>query len=262
MIRRFILALSAVVVLAMGAAAHAASGPMSLPGADIPVSSRLNKVEYHYIDLGKSFTYETGFGRVDVTSRGSAAGLRARVSRSLEAGFTHFDFAVDSYFMGTQVGDSTARASLFTFNKRFTVNGVAADLAYGYLDNSSISGVHLLSLTHTRNAYGLDWTGGLTAWGGGAADERAGAFADITWWPAPELALFAHYNSADLLKAFQCYIIAPAAQNIGTVNTSGAPKDAFTMGVTGRVLDTVNVTFAVYDVDVQMQPVLGISYTR
>jgi hypothetical protein len=239
----------------------AVAKPHLLPGADIPISSRVS-VDYHYIDLGKSFTYETGFGRVDVTSAGSAASVRARVSRSLDLGFTYFDFDVDASFMGTQVGDSTARAGLFRLNKRFSINGTDADLGYGYLDNSSISGVHILSLTHTRNAYGVDWTGGISAWGGGAADESAGVFAGITWRPAPELALFAQYDSADFLKAFQCFVIAPAARNIGTVNTSSAPKDVFTMGITGRVLDTVNVTFAVYDVDVQMQPVLGISYSR
>ena len=93
MIRRVLQALLAVAVLELGAAAPVAARPIALPGASIPVSSRLS-VDFHYIDLGKSFTYETGFGRLDVASAGSAAGVRARVSRSLDLGFTYLDFDV------------------------------------------------------------------------------------------------------------------------------------------------------------------------
>jgi hypothetical protein len=249
------------VAVALCAGPLLAAGPNDLPGADIPVTQRVS-VDYHYVDLGKSFTYETGFGRVDVKASGHATGLRARVTPTLELGFKYFDFDVDSYFLGSQVGVSSASAGLYSIKKRFSINGEAADMDYGYLDNASITGIHLLSLARTRTAYGVDWTGGLTAWSGGAADERAGVFASAVWRPAPELALFVQYNSTDFLKAFQNYVIAPSASNIGTINTATAPKDALSMGVTGRILDTVNVTFAVYDLDVQMKPVLGISYSR
>ena len=196
------------------------------------------------------------------TTLGYISGFRARIFKNTEIGYQFFDYDIDSYFAGTLVGVADTAANLFRLKHRFRARGADMAVEYKFLDNSTISGVHFVSVFRGKKSGRTEITGGLASYFGKNVDDRIGAFAAVAWRPDDTVTLFAEYNTADFMKAFQNYLIAPTAQNLGVIDTGNAPRDALSIGVKGRMPCGIEASFSIYDLDVQRRPMIGISYIR
>jgi len=244
-----------------------------------PGSSEANQWSFHHevSFLGNAFEYETGFGRVSVRAEGRrsgftySAGSKTFAGKEYEAGYDTIAFNVKSSFGGGVVGASRPTANLFTFKavvprgNQKGPNGekaVKLGMQYRYLNGSSISGMHFVDLYSSVFSGEMEYAGGVTSYFIPNHKSRVGAFVSATYHAGKEVDLFAEYSSADFMKAVQNYVIAPAAQNIGTIDVGDTRKDAFSMGLKLRFNNNMAVKFSLYDLDVQRKPVIEGEFSR
>lgn len=226
-----------------------------------------------YILLGKYYDYETGYGRVDVRSDGTMSRISARLGDS-DIGYTHFNFNVDSYFAGDIVGAADLQANLFSVRALFPFFPLGRErdnrrpeigIRYQFLDNAigkSVPGIHFVDLFGSASLGSIEIAGGLTSYFGNETDTEFGVFANATYSAADNVDLFAEYSSLDFMKVFQDRFVAPAAENVGVIDTSNAPRDAFSFGVRMRYEGGLALKFAVYDLEHQMKPFIEGSFSR
>jgi hypothetical protein len=221
-----------------------------------------------YTILGDSFKYETGYGRVAVKAKGTLSGFGVRLSPIVDVGYKYMDFDVDSYFADTQVGKMSVRTNLFTMKAVIKTDGTSKQCSrktgarYGFLDNNGIPGIHNVELFRSIEGKTLDAAYGVSAFFGTGMDSEFGGFANLSYHPDESVALFAEYSSVDFLKMFQNEIVARSAANVGVIDTSNAPKDAFSFGLRIRAQKNLSLKFAVYDFNLQMKPFVEASFSR
>jgi len=253
--RIFILA---VALVAFFAAVSKASDLLFTSDAKIVAVAELNHAIY---DMGDVFRYETGFGKVEVKSKSESENIKLAIKRKTEFQYSYFNIRTDSYFAGTQIGAAHSDAWSASIKRLIPVRCVKKNnghlaLKYTILDNASISPISFLEFFETRKAGTLTVTYGAVSYFGGGVKEKLSGFGSVEYAPDEKLELFAEYTGADFAKAVQAYVIAPSAQNVGVINTGSLHKDALSAGVSFFPIKTAGITFALYDLDYHVKPIL------